>query len=621
MAGGKETPRQKMIGMMYLVLTALLALNVAKTILDAFVAIEENIQLANINEVGRGDEKFDLIMEKATGNEKTAKAEYIYKLAQEIDAITAKQIQLVDQAKLLVLMECKEKIETAPESDEKAEAIVVLEKDRLKMKLDLNPTKPGVKNNDYPIRPIRMNLHHVEGKDKYDEGMRVMGIASDEGLMSPEKGKHGDLIWNAMITYRNDLCKKVVDAANYGAKIDTLRDKKGRLVKFSFTPPADKSVEKFSNKGALMLVLEPQLKPFFVDGEPADEYSTIKDIYLGLTKSKMVKEGDKDIHWIGKTFDHAPSVAVLASLSSIQKDILSARAVAISYLQEKVGAGEYSFNKVMALAYPDQGVVNGGEEFTMSVLMAAFDSERQPVVVPDQGTAMTAKQGVGVVKLRAPNSGEMKLSGTVTIRKKNGSEKTERYEAKVMVVPPMGTVTLPEFSIMYAGYTNKVTAVAGGSKGETNISVQGGISSKKTFTVEGASYNGWTVKPSAGSRQVVITVQGKDSQGNSKSFGTFKYRVKPFPSPKLLTPTISLSSGARIQVGLGQDCPISGANFTIKGGNVLVGDGIPYSGPTIPGSAIKGKVRAGKTVAITISCVNSLTGLQEIITGSMTVKP
>ena len=43
MAGGKETPRQKMIGMMYLVLTALLALNVSKSILDAFVSIEENI--------------------------------------------------------------------------------------------------------------------------------------------------------------------------------------------------------------------------------------------------------------------------------------------------------------------------------------------------------------------------------------------------------------------------------------------------------------------------------------------------------------------------------------------------------------------------------------------------
>ena len=63
MAGGKETPRQKMIGMMYLVLTALLALNVASTILDAFVAIEENIQVANENEYQRGREKVEELEE------------------------------------------------------------------------------------------------------------------------------------------------------------------------------------------------------------------------------------------------------------------------------------------------------------------------------------------------------------------------------------------------------------------------------------------------------------------------------------------------------------------------------------------------------------------------------
>lgn len=43
MSGGKETPRQKMIGMMYLVLTALLALNVSKDILEAFVQVNEGI--------------------------------------------------------------------------------------------------------------------------------------------------------------------------------------------------------------------------------------------------------------------------------------------------------------------------------------------------------------------------------------------------------------------------------------------------------------------------------------------------------------------------------------------------------------------------------------------------
>ena len=44
MAGGKETPRQKMIGMMYLVLTALLALNVSNSVLDKFVLINRSLE-------------------------------------------------------------------------------------------------------------------------------------------------------------------------------------------------------------------------------------------------------------------------------------------------------------------------------------------------------------------------------------------------------------------------------------------------------------------------------------------------------------------------------------------------------------------------------------------------
>jgi len=43
MAGGKETPRQKMIGMMYLVLTALLALQVSNAVLEKFAIIESTL--------------------------------------------------------------------------------------------------------------------------------------------------------------------------------------------------------------------------------------------------------------------------------------------------------------------------------------------------------------------------------------------------------------------------------------------------------------------------------------------------------------------------------------------------------------------------------------------------
>jgi gliding motility-associated protein GldM len=48
MAGGNLSPRQKMINMMYLVLTALLALNVSKEILDSFVTVNSGLEITKL---------------------------------------------------------------------------------------------------------------------------------------------------------------------------------------------------------------------------------------------------------------------------------------------------------------------------------------------------------------------------------------------------------------------------------------------------------------------------------------------------------------------------------------------------------------------------------------------
>ena len=63
MGHGKETPRQKMIGMMYLVLTALLAMNVSKDVLDAFVIVDKGLVQTTENFAAKNDgiyNRFDL---------------------------------------------------------------------------------------------------------------------------------------------------------------------------------------------------------------------------------------------------------------------------------------------------------------------------------------------------------------------------------------------------------------------------------------------------------------------------------------------------------------------------------------------------------------------------------
>ncbi len=64
MAGGKETPRQKMIGMMYLVLTALLALNVSTTVIEKFIFINDSLERANASATNRNISTTNNIKEK-----------------------------------------------------------------------------------------------------------------------------------------------------------------------------------------------------------------------------------------------------------------------------------------------------------------------------------------------------------------------------------------------------------------------------------------------------------------------------------------------------------------------------------------------------------------------------
>jgi gliding motility-associated protein GldM len=58
MAHGKESPRQKMIGMMYLVLTAMLALNVSKEAVEAFKKVEEGLTKTVANYVRKNSDTY-----------------------------------------------------------------------------------------------------------------------------------------------------------------------------------------------------------------------------------------------------------------------------------------------------------------------------------------------------------------------------------------------------------------------------------------------------------------------------------------------------------------------------------------------------------------------------------
>jgi gliding motility-associated protein GldM len=180
MAGGKETPRQKMIGMMYLVLTALLALNVSKEILDAFVVVN--------NGLVQTDKNFN------TNNK------ILYKAIEdqlELEPVRAKKA--VESAKKL-----KEWTKAMHQfiADIKTELIVAedeIAKEAAVKKLD--------------------SLANVQNKDKYDNATRIM---CGDGTVGA-KGKATELK-NKLIEFKKNLTsilpESVKKSTNLGLKTD-----------------------------------------------------------------------------------------------------------------------------------------------------------------------------------------------------------------------------------------------------------------------------------------------------------------------------------------------------------------------------------------------------------------
>ena len=103
MASAKDSPRQKMIGMMYLVLTALLALNVTKDILDAFVIVNKGLEKSNINFTERNEQLYaDFDLAKTID---PVKIKPNWEKAQNIQKQSAALVSYIDELQKRMIVE------------------------------------------------------------------------------------------------------------------------------------------------------------------------------------------------------------------------------------------------------------------------------------------------------------------------------------------------------------------------------------------------------------------------------------------------------------------------------------------------------------------------------------
>ncbi|MEZ0450728.1 gliding motility protein GldM [Sphingobacterium thalpophilum] len=98
MALGRETPRQRMIGILYLVLLALLALNVPDSILDAFKNINNSLETSKSN-VNTAVQQLFTAFENSKLKEEPARAKPIYEKAKKAQAIIGELNQYIASLK------------------------------------------------------------------------------------------------------------------------------------------------------------------------------------------------------------------------------------------------------------------------------------------------------------------------------------------------------------------------------------------------------------------------------------------------------------------------------------------------------------------------------------------
>ncbi len=581
MGGAKETPRQKMISMMYIVLTALLALNVSKQILDAFVAIEANIQKGALTQLDRGDELRGVLREELTsskGEEEAAKRKKIedaLKVITAIDKETQVIIKNIDDAKLLLLEKLGELNPTPKDNDKDA---------ILWVKYSTND----------PLRPSKLNLTALQAKDEFDTPMRELGIKELENI--DKSGVGIKKVWEPYKNYRKrlvEICGTYkVEGKGYSVVL------KGAVDKFADNKSLEKDVTSLVTKGN---------KP------NAADVPELVTLYTELTKNELDDYGhdgdiSKNVHWLGRTFYHSPMIAAIASLSTLQYEVLAARAKAVGMIKSRISTGEYSFNTIMAMAYPSVAVVESGDKFEVAVWMAAFDSDKEPKVKPGQGTLKGVKDGVATLEMTASGSNEMQIIGSVGIANKMGTVKWKDYTTKVFIAQKGGgSIGLPLQTALYADWDNKITAASGGA----NIKSMTVSCNGKTCPKQGNYYIARVAASKGGAK---ITVTAKDKNDKSVTF-TQQFPIKPFPEPTVLTTSLS-SKGGPVFVGLPNGSVLSGVNFVIS--TMKVGS-TNLNGNVISANALRA-YSPGSVVGVSGTCKRTDTGKSSPFKGAITIQ-
>lgn len=569
MAGGKETPRQKMIGMMYLVLTALLALNVSKQIVAAFITLNDKMDRSAM---GIDDQIRGTYMRlEQKGATLRAQRENMDKF----NLWNGKALELNEASKEVIsflLSECNEMIKMAEGED-------------------------WIEEQDADGHIVRLkSLDKIENMDDYDIPTNLFVGGNPE-----QPGARGMMIRSRIHAYRNTVSELM---ANYsqGSR------------QWTFVAP-EKTEE---------------LSEALRSANPADT-AIISRLYRSLTlPEKLHAHGEEGaLPWVSVTFDHAPIVAAAAMFTALKLDIKSAHALSAEYMLAKIDVTPFNFNKIDPMAIANTAYINQGDSLQLNVQIAAYDSTEVPRVRygmdADTANRSSWKEVSGTLALDGSKPGLHRVKGEIAVRER-GELVWKPWDFSYTVGQPMGVIAQPEMRVLYWGYPNVIESAASGYPADK-------IKLSTTGCSLRSNGNGrYFVDVQRGTRNASIAISGLREDGTSVNLDKFDFQCKSIPAANLYFGSaangetirlVEAKSTLKVRVALDPSVPLTNVNYTIGNGTLRVKD-VPGEG-TISGGVLdqsaKNLVRqsGGKIIYIDVK-YRDPSGITRTASGSFPVQ-
>ena len=486
MASGRMTPRQKMINMMYLVLTALLALNVSKEVLNSFFEVNLGI-VKTTNGLDKKNTETYAAFEDATNQEKVKN----YKnLANKIKPDALELVDFIQEMKYTLVLTVDNAVFLGEHLDEDGEEIEDNKFEVSYDKLDdIDKNKKIAFLNKKDDRNSSGDAFNPENKAQLP---RING----EGKATQLK--------NHILDYK-ELLLDVLETAKDSNWVTT--------------------------NGKLSSLIE--------------EINTTLDIKEG----KVYGDKGKKVSWEHYNFHDMPSVGALTLLSKWQADVKNMELAVISFLASNVNESFLKFSGAEATTIPSSNFILRNEEFKSKIFLTAFDksstpeifigdyeldSNGLPVLVDNKPIWTKAPEivpvenGKGEYSVKGNRVGPQTYKGLIKILQDDGNQYYP-FEGEYLVADKSFAVSATQMNVLYANdIENPIqVSVAGYQPEDIKVSFSGGA-----LTSVNRKKGEYIIKPSQANVgkevNVSLSVKKKDEK-RYKPIGKSVFRVKNVP--------------------------------------------------------------------------------------------